>query len=54
MTLDHVWFWRRRLPERKGERCAVLVRGGKNSALVQFKDGTKVCTGRYAVRKVKP
>jgi hypothetical protein len=48
---DHVWFWRSRLPSRKGERCRVLARGGKNSILVEFTDGYKVITSRYAVRK---
>lgn len=50
---DHIWFWRTRLPERKGQRCAVLARGRMNSILVQFEDGFKVITSRYAVRKVK-
>jgi hypothetical protein len=48
---NHVWFWRSRLPSRKGERCRVLARGGKNSILVEFTDGYKVITSRYAVRK---
>lgn len=53
MSFDHVWFWRSRLPHRKGEPCAVLHRGPMNSALVIFADGTKVVTSRYAVRKKK-
>jgi len=48
---DHVWFWRSRLPERKGERCRVVARGAKNNVLVEFEDGFKVVTCRYAVRK---
>ena len=50
---DHEWYWRKKLPERKGEKCQVLVRGKNNSVLVRFKDGTKVVTSRFAVRKVK-
>src|SRR5690606_12553835 len=23
---DHIWWWRTRLPERKGQRCRILVR----------------------------
>ena len=49
-----VWFWRARLPERKGQRCRVLVRGKLNSILVEFADGLRVVTSRYAVRHVAP
>jgi len=48
---DHIWFWRARLPERKGHPCRVLARGRMNNILVEFQDGYKVVTGRYAVRK---
>lgn len=48
-----VWYWRARLPERKGQRCRVLARGKMNSILVEFADGWKVVTSRYAVRKVE-
>jgi hypothetical protein len=48
---DHVWWWRARLPGRKGQRCRVLVRGKMNSILVEFEDGTRVVTSRFAVRK---
>lgn len=51
---DHVWFWRTRLPERKGQPCRVRVRGKMNSILVEFQDGYKVVTSRYAVRKANP
>ena len=51
----HVWHWRRYPVDRprKGERCRVITTGALNSALVEFEDGTKVITVRYAVRKVK-
>lgn len=49
---DHIWFWKSRLPHRKGQRCRVLVRGGMNSVMVQFEDFEKVVTSRYAVRKL--
>ena len=51
---DHQWWWRKFLPDRKGQACRVLARGRMNSILIQFADGTKVVTSRYAVRKVKP
>jgi hypothetical protein len=31
--------------------CHVLVRGGKNSALVEFEDGTRHVVNRNALRK---
>lgn len=54
-VMDHVWFWRSRMGEknRKGLRCRVLVRGKRNSILVELEDGEKVVTSRYAVRKAK-
>ena len=39
--------------ERKGQRCRVLVRGAKNSVLVEFEDGFTVVTSRYAVRRAR-
>jgi len=50
---DHVWFWRAKLPDRKGQPCRVLVRGRMNTVLVEFEDGYRVTTSRYAVRRVK-
>lgn len=50
--MTHVWFWRSRLPHRKGNRCRVLARGKLNSCLVEFEDGEKIITSRYAVRKI--
>ena len=51
---DHVWFWRTRLPERKGQRCRVVIRSKRmNSVLVEFPDGFTVVTSRYAVRKAQ-
>ena len=55
MSVDFpfIWYWRARLPERKGQRCRVLARGRMNSVLVQFADGWKVVTSRYVIRKVE-
>jgi hypothetical protein len=50
-TNDHTWYWRARLPERKGQPCRVLVRGSMNSILVEFADGFRAVTSRYAVRR---
>ena len=48
--LPYVWYWRAKLPDRKGHPCRVLVRGKMNTILVEFADGFKVTTSRYAVR----
>lgn len=49
----YVWYWRRRLPERKGKLCQVVARGAKGSILVRFPDGYEVITSRHAVRRVQ-
>ena len=35
----------------KGLACTVICRGKRNSVMVEFKDGTRVITSRYAIRK---
>jgi hypothetical protein len=52
---DCVWYWRSRMGERdrKGMRCRVLVRGRRNSVLVELEDGEKVVTSCYAVRQLE-
>jgi hypothetical protein len=50
---DRVWWWRKWLGNRKGQRCRIVARGKLNSALVEFEDGTRVVTSRYAVRRDK-
>ena len=50
---NYKWFWKSKLPERKNQRCRVLARGKMNSILVEFEDGYKVITSRYAVRLIK-
>lgn len=52
--MTHRWHWRKWLPERHGQLCRVLATGRMNSALVEFEDGHKVITSRYAVRKLTP
>jgi hypothetical protein len=49
----YIWRVRTRLPHRFGHRCRVLIRGGMNSALVEFADGVRVCTSRNYLRKAK-
>ena len=52
--MTHFWNWKKRLPERKGQQCRVLARGRLNTILVEFKDGHRVTTSRFAVRKIIP
>ena len=49
--MTYIWYWRCRLPERKGQRCKILARGSMNSILVEFEDGYRVITSFHAVRK---
>lgn len=51
--MSYVWYWRSKLPERKGQPCRVIARGKLNSIMVEFDDGVRVVTGRYAVRRKK-
>lgn len=38
---------------RKGQRCKVLVRGKRNSCLIEFPDGLQAVTSRNALRKAR-
>lgn len=51
--MNHVWYWRKYLPERKGQPCRLLAVGALNSAMVEFADGYRVITSRYAVRRAR-
>jgi hypothetical protein len=50
----YVWFWRAKLGDRKGQRCRVWARGTMNSIGVEFPDGFRTVTARYAIRKASP
>ncbi len=39
--------------ERKGQVCRVLVRGKRNSCLIEFPDGYQAVTSRNALRKAR-
>jgi hypothetical protein len=63
----YVWTWRQRSVEypgvkvkapwfggsidRTGQACRVLVRGSRNSALIEFDDGYQVVTSRGGLRR---
>ncbi len=48
----YYWWWKSRLPERRGHPCFVTARGKMNTIRVVFPDGFIVFTSRYAVRRV--
>lgn len=54
MTPTHVYRWRKWRPEWFGRKCRVVARGRLNSVLVEFEDGERTVTSRFAVRKLKP
>lgn len=51
MSATFYWRVRTRLPERFGQPCRVVARGGRNSALVEFSDGFRVVTSRNYLRR---
>jgi hypothetical protein len=50
---DQPRYWKFWLGERAVQRCRIVARGAKHSVLVEFKDGYRVVTSRYAVRRVQ-
>ena len=48
-TQTYIYRWNRM--DRKGQLCKVLIRGKRNSCLVEFKDGHKAVTSRNALKK---
>jgi len=49
--MTHRWYWRKYLPERFGQLCRIVKTGRMNSALIEFEDGYRVLSSRYAVRR---
>jgi hypothetical protein len=52
--MTHTWYFKKFLPDRTGQPCRVLARGRNGNILVEFADGFKAVTLRFAVRKIKP
>ena len=50
--LTHRYRWKKWLPDRTGQPCRVLARGKLGSILIEFADGCRVITSRWAVRKL--
>lgn len=53
VNTDTLYLYRWNRQSRKGQFCRVLVRGKRNSCLVQFEDGYRMVTSRNALAKVK-
>ena len=49
---DRVYVWGNNAKRAtlKGRNCRIVARGTMNSILVEFEDGERVVTSRYAVR----
>ena len=53
MKYDRRWYWSKRHPDRKGQRCRLVVAGARRSALFEFEDGHRTVSDVRAARKVK-
>mgnify|MGYP003440862937 CR=1 FL=1 len=51
--MTHVYRWKKWRPEWFGRRCRVVARGKLNSVLIEFADGERTITSRYAIRRAK-
>lgn len=47
----YVFRWGKYRPELKGRTCIVLARGAKNTAMVQWADGSRDIVSRNALMK---
>lgn len=49
---DQIWRWKGswwRPIYRRGQACRIVFSAAKNSVLVEFEDGFRVCTSKWAV-----
>lgn len=49
-----MWWWKEKLPERRGTRCRVIAQGRMGSVQIEFEDGARVIASHHAVRKYAP
>jgi hypothetical protein len=47
----YTWHWRSKHGERHRQPCRVWARGSMNSIGVEFEDGFRTVTARFAIRK---
>lgn len=51
--MTHIYRWRKWRPEWFGRACRVIARGRLNSLLIEFQNGERTVTSRYAIRRIK-
>ena len=51
---DYVWYWRSRLPGRKGQRCRILAVRGDELLWIEFEDGFRTICSPHALRRFDP
>jgi hypothetical protein len=51
LGFDRFWTWRTRMPERKGQRCRIIVASRMRSVLIEFEDGYRVVTSSRGVQR---
>ncbi len=49
--MTKIWYWRKRLGGRKGQRCRIVVAGKMNTVLIEFEDGKRFTTSGWGLRK---
>ena len=50
-SYPYTWHWRTKHGERHAQQCRVWARGSMNSIGVEFADGFRTVTARFAIRK---
>jgi len=52
---EYIYYWNRVIAgvNRKGQRCRYVTLGKKNTAEIEFADGTRTITSRMALRKAR-
>ncbi len=53
---NYIYRWKNntKRTELYGRKCKVITRGKMNTILVEFENGERVTTSRYAVLPIKP
>lgn len=51
MIMTHAWRFRRWRPDRYGHKCRVIATG-RGNVLVEFEDGERIVTIRWAIRRL--
>ena len=52
-NLPYIYFWKKYRPELKDKPCRLIKTGKLNSVEIEFGNGERIITSRYALRKRK-